>query len=198
MGKVLAENGKIADGLLFIFGAIVSRMGYRFNRLVCFFLLFSLVGYAQLDERKTVGARRQAADTTRVNVLVHQIFKLRETDPSRAINLCLEAISLSQQLGYKKGIDQATTSLGWIYFRRGDYVKALEYTIDALKISERIGDPVGIAHSLNNLAAIYNEEKQYDQSLKHLKRALRIAKQHGDPKTIARSLNNLGLLYLMA
>jgi len=198
MGKVLAENGKIANGLLFIFGAIVSRMGYRFNRLVCFFLLFSLVGYAQLDERKTVGARRQAADTTRVNVLVHQIFKLRETDPSRAINLCLEAISLSQQLGYKKGIDQATTSLGWIYFRRGDYVKALEYTIDALKISERIGDPVGIAHSLNNLAAIYNEEKQYDQSLKHLKRALRIAKQHGDPKTIARSLNNLGLLYLMA
>jgi signal transduction histidine kinase len=173
-------------------------MGYRFHRLVCFFLLLSVVAFAQLDERKSVGARRQAADTVRVNVLVQQIFKLRESDPSRAIKLSLEAISLSQQLGYQKGIGRATTSLGWIYFRRGDYVKALEYTIESLKISEQIGDAVGTAHSLNNMAAIYNEEKQYDQSLKHLKRALRIARHQGDPKAIARSLNNMGLLYLMA
>ena len=173
-------------------------MRYRFHRLVCLFLLFSATGFAQLSERKSVETRRQAGDTVRVNALVQQIFQLREIDPSKAIQLCLETISLSRQLGYQKGIGRATTSLGWIYFRRGDYVKALAHSIEALKISEKIGDHVTAAHSLNNMAAIYNEEKQYDQSLYHLKMALRIARQHGDPKAIARTLNNMGLLYLQA
>ena len=173
-------------------------MGYRFHRLVCLFLLFPLVGFAQLDERKSVGTRRQPGDTARVNALVQQIFNLRETDPSKAVQLCLETISLSQQMGYQRGIGRATTSLGWIYFRRGDFVKALEYSLEALKISEKIGDQVGAVHSLNNMAAIYNEEKAYDQSLYHLNKALRIARQYGDRKAIARTLNNTGQLYLQA
>src|SRR5882762_5993761 len=116
-------------------------MHYRPNRyrLLCLFLLFSALASAQLHERKFLETRRQPGDTVRVNILVQQIFRLRETDPSKALKLCLESISLSRRLGYQKGIGRATTSLGWICFRRGDYVKALEYSIEALKISEKIG-----------------------------------------------------------
>src|SRR5258706_1577098 len=173
-------------------------MRYRFVRLVCLFLLFSVAGFAQLTERKSSEIRHHAGDTVRVNILVQQIFDLRETDPSKAAQLCLETINLSRQLGYQKGIGRATASLGWIYFRRGDYVRALGFSMEALKISEKIGDHVAAAHSLNNMAAIYNEEKQYEQSLHHLNKALTIARQDGDPKAIARTLNNMGLLYLQA
>ena len=173
-------------------------MGYRLRHLVCLFLLFPLVGFAQLDERKSVGTRRQGGDTARVNALVQQIFSLRETDPSKAVKLCLETISLSQQLGYQRGIGQAMTTLGWICFRRGDYVKALGYSMEALKIGEKIDDHFVAVHSLNNMAAIFNEGKQYDQSLRNLNKALRIARQYGDRKAIARTLNNTGQLYLQA
>ncbi len=173
-------------------------MSTRFSRLVIFCLLImSTAGYSQLDERNSV-SRRQLSDSIRASVLVQQIFQIRETDPSRAANLCLEAISLSQQVGYQRGIARATSSLGWIYFRRGDFVRALEYSIESLKISEKIGDDYCTAHSLNNMGAIYNEEKEYKQSSYQLHRALVLAKKSGDSRVICRTLNNMALLYLQA
>lgn len=161
-------------------------------------MILLLLSQGVIAQRDEGNSRPGQADTTKVNILVQQILTLRETDPDRAVHLCLEAISLARQLGYQKGIGRATESLGWIYFRRGDFVKALDYSIEALKISEKIGDDAETARCLNNMAAIYNEEKQFDESLENLKKALGLAVNTGDFKTTARSLNNTALLYLQA
>src|SRR5882672_2372175 len=171
-------------------------MNTRHAGLSFLLLILSWGAWGQREQGDLNGSRPKEADTAKVNVLTRQILTLRETDPGKAIKLCQETISLSQQLGYQKGIARATGSLGWIYFRQGDFVKALDYSIEALKISEKVSDKQEMARSLNNLAAIYNEEREFSKSLNALNKAHQIALEIGDNRTIARSLNNIALLYM--
>src|SRR5258708_16486057 len=166
--------------------------------LIFLLFLLSLPAPAQRDDVTNLASGLHQADTAKINVLVEQIAALRETDPARAIKLGLETVALSQQLGFAKGVGRASGSLGWIYYRRGDFLKAFEYSIEALQIRQKINDQHEIASSLNNLAAIEFEEKQYDRCLQRFRTALAISRRLGDSKTICRSLNNLGYVYLVA
>src|SRR5450432_1330755 len=110
-------------------------MAYR--ALLVFSFLFSWsCGIAQRNERDQATI---AGDTNRVNALIEETYKLRETNPVKAMEYCLMAINLAKQLEYRKGQGRALGSLGWVYFRKGEYLKALEISYEALKISEQIG-----------------------------------------------------------
>ncbi len=199
MGKDLPEKGKIAEVTLFTFeGNFPQAMHFRVFGFSCLFLLFSALALAQREDPNAREPKPLASDTVKINVMIGQISKLREADPSKAIKLCLETIALSKQLGFHKGIGRATGSLGWIYYHRGDFVRALEYSIESLKISEKIGDRLEVANSLNNMAGIEFEEKQRDMAIIHFRSALTIARQIGDIKTIGRTLNNIAYIYLLA
>jgi two-component system sensor histidine kinase/response regulator len=190
----LAQNERILRKGLFTFGDSISLFMIFRVLLGLLFLLSSGIAGAQRNERDEPVALLPA-DSNRVNSLVQETYQLRETNQVRAMEYCLLAIGLAKQLGYKKGEGRALGSLGWIYYRKGDFLKALEISYEALKISEQVGDEAELARSLNNVGAIYFEKNQYRKALEQVERALAIARRIGDDRIIARSLNNMANAY---
>lgn len=164
----------------------------------CILLIgLSLQSFAQRyelqNEKREIASKK---DTSRVNLLNGLSASLRESDPQMAIEYSRQAYQLAKELNFQKGIGRSLGNMGWIYYRKGDFVKALENSYEALKISERVNDLEEMARCLNNVGAINYEQKQYSASLENFKKAYEISIRIRDIKTAARSLNNVSYLYM--
>jgi signal transduction histidine kinase len=140
--------------------------------------------------------RGQAGDTSKVELLNGLATSLRETDNDVALRYAEEAYQLAHSGGYLRGKAVALGNLGWIYYRRADYVKALQLSIESMKIAEQLGDKAEMARAMNSIASVSYEQKQYGKSLMEFKRALALGHEAGEDKVIARTLNNIGYLFL--
>lgn len=136
------------------------------------------------------------ADTGRVNLLNRLANSMRETDNEAALKYSEEAYNLSRELNYLAGKAAALGNLGWIYYRKAEYVKALQLSIESMKISEQIGDKAEMAKAMNSIASVSYEQKQYNKALAEFRRALALAYEANEPKVIGRTLNNLAYLFL--
>src|SRR5688572_27245751 len=88
---------------------------------------------------------RPVNDTSQVNLLNGLATSLRETDNDVALRYAEEAYQLAHKGAYLKGEAVALGNLGWIYYRRADYVKALQLSIESMKIAEQLGDKAEMA-----------------------------------------------------
>lgn len=134
-------------------------------------------------------------DTTQVNLLNRMALSIRESDHELAQKYAEDALEISEKINYLKGRAEAFGNLGWVCYRRADYVNTLHYSIEAMKISEQIGYKPEMARSMNNIAAVSFEQKQYDKAVGEFKQALTIAHDSKDGKVIGRSLNNIAYAY---
>ncbi|MBF0242898.1 MAG: tetratricopeptide repeat protein [Desulfamplus sp.] len=83
-----------------------------------------------------------------------------EINLDEAEELIKKALSIKPDDGY------ITDSLGWVYYKKGDYDKAIEILEKASQLSSE--DPVIVEH----LADAYKEKKMYEKALDGYKKAL--------------------------
>jgi two-component system sensor histidine kinase/response regulator len=140
--------------------------------------------------------RAHASDTSRANSLNRLATSLRETDHDTALRYAEEALNISSELNYPKGKTVALENMGWIYYRKADYVKALQLSIESMKIAEHMGDKAQMARAMNCIASVSFEQKQVDKALSEFKRALALGVEAGEAKVIGRTLNNIAFMYL--
>ncbi len=165
----------------------------RLRFITCVFLVsvsFQLLGGGQSSR-----AIQPKEDTSQVNLLNRLAMSIRESDHDLAAKYAQSALELSEKLGYLKGKAAALGNLGWVSYRKTDFVGTLQYSIEAMKISEQIGDKAEMARSMNNIAAVSYEQKQYDKAIADFRHALEYAYESNEPRVISRSLNNLGYIY---
>jgi len=134
-------------------------------------------------------------DTTQVNLLNRMAMSIRESDHEAAGRYAEDALEIAEKINYLKGKAEALGNLGWVCYRRTDFVNTLHYSIEAMKISEQIGYKTEMARSMNNIAAVSFEQKQYNKAIGEFKQALVLAYASNDGKVIGRSLNNLAYCY---
>src|SRR5690348_9849349 len=104
---------------------------------ILYFLLLALSPVsAAFLESSTVA---HSGDSSRVNLLNRLATSLRETDHDTALRYAEEAFSISREIEYRSGEAVALENMGWIFYRKADYVKALQLSIEALKVAEEIG-----------------------------------------------------------
>lgn len=171
------------------------------HRPVLFFLVIAFllaVGSAIAGSYPSSASMAPLEDTTHVNLLNRMAMAMRETDHDLAEKYAEDALTISEKIGYLKGKSEALGNLGWVAYRRSDFVNTLHYSIEAMKIAEQIGFKPEMARSMNNIAAVSFEQKQYDKAITEFKKALKISYESKDGKAIGRSLNNLGYVYLMS
>lgn len=137
-------------------------------------------------------------DTTHVNLLNRMSASMRETDHDLAEKYAEDALAIAEKIGYLKGRAEALGNMGWVAYRRSDFVNTLQYSIEAMKIAEQIGYKTEMARSMNNIAAVSFEQKQFDKAISEFKKALRISVESKDGKSIGRSLDNVAYVYLMS
>lgn len=134
-------------------------------------------------------------DTTQANLLNRMAMSVRESDHELAQKYAEDALEISEKINYLKGKAEALGNLGWVCYRRTDFVNTLHYSIEAMKIAEQIGYKPEMARSMNNIAAVSFEQKQYDKAIGEFKKALVLSREAKDGKSIGRSLNNIAYVY---
>jgi adenylate cyclase len=135
-------------------------------------------------------------DTTEANILSKLSKAYGNSNPDKAMDYANQCLSLSELIGFKKGMGIAYNSMGTIERNKGNYLPALELHKKALKINEEIGDKKGTAGSYNGIGNVYTDQGNYPEALKNHFASLKIIEEIGDKKGIAASYNNIGNIYI--
>jgi len=150
------------------------------KKLFTFYL--SLCTFVSLAQNATIDSLQQALknytaskaelkiaspslyDTTAVNIIFSFCNFYRANNPDKTLDYANQALSLSEQIGFKKGIAKAYFTMSAVTYSTGDYLSGLEYANKSLKIAEEIGDKKGIASSHNTLGLLYIELGNYSEA----------------------------------
>jgi tetratricopeptide (TPR) repeat protein len=163
-----------------------------FSTFCCIFL-FSISVWAQkIDSLEAV---LDTARNDRKVKTLNELFRANlQADPVKALGYAREALSLSTEIGDRKGTAASYNNLGVIYRNQGAYDKALEYYFISLKIYEALQNKEGIATTKNNISTIYAIKKEYGQAMKYLEESYNLFVELKDQHRIVGSMNNLGNL----
>ncbi len=135
-------------------------------------------------------------DSTKAN-LFYQISKLYwDSSPDKALTCAEQCLTLSEKIGYKKGVLNGYTSKGVVTEIKGNYKEALEFYQKSLKIAQEINYKTGIANACCNIGNIYNYQCNTAEAITQYFAALKIYEEIKDEKNIATQYNNIGGLYI--
>lgn len=162
--------------------------------IILFFICNSLFAMPQ-TKRLLNKLDHVTSDTAKVNLLNLIAEEVYFTNPDEIEGYAQQALEISKEIGYKKGIAQAFNNLG-IYFRaKSLYSQSIDYHYNSLKIMEELVDSTGTARCYNLIGILYFYLENYDLAEEYLLKALIINEIQNDKKWIAGNTNNLGMIY---
>ncbi|MES2287948.1 MAG: tetratricopeptide repeat protein, partial [Bacteroidota bacterium] len=143
-------------------------------------------------------------DTNKVNHLTNisrEYIIIREYDQglkygNKALALA-NSLIVKNERGWFKGIANAYSNIGIIYWKQGNYPQAIKKSESALTTRQKINDKRGIAGSFNNIGTIYQSMGNYPEALKNQIASLKIREDIKDMQGIAFSYNNIGIIYYL-
>jgi PAS domain S-box-containing protein len=168
--------------------------------LFCAFVLHAQTHKPSVSDRKIDSllqiVKTTKADTTKVialNFLGERYWRKGRYDT--AMQCAGTAISISENLHYKKGIAGALRNIGIINYQQGDYSKALENDLKVQALEEEIGDRVGYSNNLGNIGLVYYSQGNFNKALECQEKSLLIHLQLNNKIGIANNYGNMGSIY---
>jgi signal transduction histidine kinase/CheY-like chemotaxis protein len=159
-------------------------------RPVLFIMLQSLVSIAQpihirdslLTELKNFDASGyhkgvkgvSISDSAKANVL-NELFRwYLDQNNDSARYYAQWSLSLSQQIGYQKGIGNGYDAIGLCYMYHRDAAEAITFFEKALAVRSKINDLDGVAILYNNLGLAYGDEGNYRECVNNHANAVKL------------------------
>lgn len=170
---------------------LISTIFYGFVFCSC------LIGQQSKTDSLVSVIESSAEDSNKVNTLNLLAWEIVLTtgDYAKTVDYCNQAITLSEQINYKKGHAKALNILGAAYMFQGDYPTALKNYEASLVIKEEMGDKKGIASAYSNIGLVYMYQGDYPMALQNLRSALKMETELDDKEGMAGSYNNIGVVY---
>ena len=161
--------------------------------LVCHFI--SVAQNSAIDSLNKVLSiqKEDSVKAKTLNVLSRELNNIGEYEES--LKKAFEAKTLSEKLGYKKGIASGYSNIGNCYSDKGDFLESLKNHEAALRIREEIGDKKSIAGSLNNIGTVYRGIGDFTKALEYFLKSLSLFEQVKNKEGIATALQNIGMVY---
>lgn len=131
-------------------------------------------------------------DTVKADIMYHLAIEYFGTVPDSGIYYTQKVLSLSEQIGYKKGIGNAFNAIGLTNMALKNYAVAMDYFQKALEIRIAIGDKKGMAWTYNNLGLMYGNMGQIEESINWHRKSLTIKEETGDSEGMAASYGKIG------
>ena len=111
--------------------------------------------------------------------------------PDRAEPLLQDSFAISEELGDRDGMADASTQLGHLRTMRARYDEAREFHLRSFTLWEAIGNRRGMAVALNNVGATYQSVGDYVSAADYFQRSLTGLEQLGDQLRSATVIDNL-------
>lgn len=159
-------------------------------------LLLAISGLSQDSTRIDSLARQLelAEDSTRVDILNQLAEDHLYIDHEKIYDYARQALELSTETGYRKGIAIAYNNLGTYYRTKGIYDESIDYYFNALAIMEELHDETGIARAYNLIGILYYYLENYELSLEYYQMAMELNLKQNDVRWIAGNSNNIGMI----
>lgn len=171
----------------------------RLLLLLTFFSIFFFSSLsAQQQQRDSLLAliqQKETRDTHRVHLLVDYAVLTYHDEASDGKPYIDEALALSKELDFQRGLGFSNTALSGYYYSKGKLDSALMYATKGARILEEINDQEHIMAAYNNMAMIYNNEGKTDLAIETY---LRIFEKIENRPAMVQHLaicNNLALAY---
>jgi len=154
---------------------------------------------AQQNVLDSLKATLQTADpdTNKVNTLNMLSESLwRVGDNNQSFTYANDAMTLAQNLNYKKGLGDAYNNLGIVASNRSDYTESRNYHTRALDIFKSINNKKYTGRAYINIGMTYNEQGDNSEALNYYLKGLNLFEEIGSKKGMAYANFNIGNIYL--
>ena len=134
-------------------------------------------------------------DTNRVHLYIQLGQQYETNNPDSALLLYEQALKLSQQLNYTRGIISYYTNATYVYNILGNYDTALILNLKSVEIARAFGDPERLAACLGNVGATYISLRQHEKALEYQLQIIPIYEKLNDQVKLSTLYSNLSYIY---
>jgi non-specific serine/threonine protein kinase len=142
-----------------------------------------------------VGAEAQTVARARGLIAVGRLA-FRQGDLALARSYSEEGLSISRDIGDRRGMALSLRILGNMFRMHGDYATAQAHLEESLSIGRTLGDKATTVVSLLGLGSVAESQGDYAAAHSWYAQGLTRARESGDKIQIARALSRLGSLFL--
>lgn len=150
---------------------------------------------AEIKELEEKIATTTEASAAKVDWMNHLALLQFEKNPIATLEISLQAISMSQQIGYKQGEAKALVHAGMSASGQRNYEDAKQYYEQAKSIREELNDVEGLAvvHAKLGNTKLYSGN--YTEALAHYSNAISIREELNDTLGAADLYTNSGIIH---
>lgn len=136
----------------------------------------------------------------KVNAILSTVDSLEQSNPTRAIELLLEAEEIAETAHLDQLRPLVSMAQGELYFTQTDYPKALQHFLQAKNSYNQTQikaakTQLEYANCLNQISKVYFSLDRTQKALGYLKESLSLYQNLEQPEKIARTLRNMGGIY---
>jgi two-component system NarL family sensor kinase len=134
-------------------------------------------------------------DTNKVKILIQLGQQYETNSPDSALLLYEQALRLSEQLGYTRGIISYYTNATYVYNVMSRYDTSLILNLKSVEIAREFGDPERLSACLGNVGASYMSLKEYEKAIDYFQQSSKIYLQLNDESKLGTLYSNLSVVY---
>ena len=131
----------------------------------------------------------------KIDDLNNKAWEIRVTDSEKVLSLTTEAIELSSQVNYKKGLAYGKALLGFYYIRLAKNEIALPLIQEAFALFKEIDEPKGLAIAYQYLGLINRNWGKFGESLNYLFKSLELSTNIGFDDHVTTGYYQIGVNY---
>ncbi len=139
--------------------------------------------------------RTSSPDTFRVKIFLDLYYEFHRSNLDTAMEYAKKGKSLAEELGFIRGLSNATYRLGAGYNNLRNFDLAENEFLQVVKYAELLQDTIELSVAYSGLARVYLGKNEFDQAASAYLHALKLLSTTDDRNSQARILNELGSLY---
>ncbi|MGH2649366.1 MAG: tetratricopeptide repeat protein, partial [Ginsengibacter sp.] len=151
--------------------------------------------YTGVDSLKEV-VRKSDKDSNKVSNLLNLSYAMVHEKPDSAMQLAEEALNISQELKWQKGISLSLREKGLVYYYQSDFLNAIDYSQLALREGQSLHNKLLDASIYNNIANVYADLGQHEKAMDYYKKLLSAAREMNNKTYEMNALANIGTIYI--
>lgn len=139
--------------------------------------------------------RKSKPDSNRVILYIQLGQQYENNNPDSALLFYEQALKLSQQLNYVRGIIRYYTNATYVYNLQGKYDTALSLNLKSVEIARAFGDPERLAACLANVGSSYMSMGQHEKALEYQLQSIPLYEKLNDRSQLSILYSNLCYAY---
>jgi len=163
--------------------------------LAFWLMLMSLCCSSQDIDSLTRLVASASSTEERIDLTNKLAFTYSSYSVDKSLTLANEAIRLSREIKYQKGLGDAYNVIGICHSIQGNTKDGLENFLTSLRIREKLDDRSAQAKVLNNIAGLYQYEQNFTKAIEYSYLSLSKLVEEKDSLAIGNAHLSLGLTF---